>query len=417
MSPRVLTAAALGLLTFAPHLAQAQTPAGGIALGQFDPAPAGDTFFGVPSPQTNGHLVPRGLVIFDYAHRPLVAALEDGGTETSQGAIVGAQAFLHVGASLALWNRLLVSASFPLAVLQQGDSPTIDGTVFRSPAGVQAGDLRLGARVRLFGESDDAIQMAAGATLHAPTGPEGAFTGDNGVRLSPELLFGGRFWHVAWSAAIRPVFRTSDNPSTLSYGAGIAFLLLGDRLRIGPEISASTPLQEGLVRLDETRTIPRSLATNAELWLGIRGNVIGGLWVGAAGGPGLSEAIGTPTFRTMGLVAWSPETTKPKVIAPKVTDTDEDGLIDTADDCPYAFGEKSDIKGRNGCPKVDGDGDGVDDPDDVCPENPGATTGDPKRLGCPPDRDGDSVPDAIDVCPDAKGEAEKNGCPTVPPGS
>ncbi|MDC0741586.1 thrombospondin type 3 repeat-containing protein [Polyangium mundeleinium] len=415
MSSRVLGAAALGLSLLAPRPSHAQT-SGGIALNQLDPAPAGDTFFSVPSPQTNGHLVPRGLVLFDYAHNPLVAALADGGTETSQRAIVGAQAFLHIGASLALWNRLLVSASFPLAVLQQGESPILGNTVFPSPTGVQAGDLRLGARIRLFGETEDAFQMAAGATLHAPTGPAGAFVGDNGVRLSPELLLGGRFWHVAWSAAVRPVFRTSDNPSTLSYGAGIAFLLLDDHLRIGPELSASTPLQEGLVRLGENRTIPRSLATNAELLLGIRGNAIGGLWVGAAVGPGLSEAIGTPTFRALGLVAWSPETPKPKSVAPKVTDTDGDGLIDTADACPHAFGEKSDVPGRNGCPKVDRDEDGVVDLDDVCPEEPGAASGDPKRFGCPPDRDGDNVPDAIDVCPDTKGEAEKNGCPTTPQG-
>jgi hypothetical protein len=418
MSPRLLCAATLGALLplLAPSLSQAQTPGGGIALDQFEPAPAGDTFFSVPSPQTNGHLVPRGVVVFDYAHRPLVVTLDGGSAGSSQGAIVSAQGFLHVGASLALWDRLLVSASFPLAVLQRGDSPTLGGTTFPSPSGVQAGDLRLGVRIKLLGEPQDAFQIAAGATIHVPTGPEGAFTGDGAVRLSPELLLGGRFWRLAWSAAVRPVFRTSDNPSTIAYGAAIALLLADDRLRIGPEISAATPVQEGLIRLGDDRTISRGLATNAELWLGARGNVVSGLWVGVAGGPGLSDAIGTPTFRAMGLVAWAPEPAKPKPVAPKVSDTDGDGLADTADACPHAFGEKSNAPGRNGCPVIDSDEDGVADPDDVCPNEPGATGGDPKRRGCPPDRDGDGVPDAIDVCPDAAGTPEQNGCAPKPAG-
>jgi len=410
MSPRLFSVTALALLVpvLAPRAshAQTETPGGGVALNQFDPAPAGDTFFGVPSPQTNGHLVPRALIAFDDAHRPLVAAL-DGATNAS-GAVVSAQAFLHVGASLALWNRLLVSASFPLAVLQQGDSPTIGGTTFSSPSGVQAGDLRLGARVKLFGESDDVFQMAAGATFYAPTGPDGAFTGDGGVRIAPELVFGGRASMIAWSAAVRPTFHASDNPSTITYGAALAFLLFNDRLRVGPEFWASSPVQDGLIRLRDNKTIARGLTSNAEVWLGVRGNVFGGLWIGAAGGPGLTDAMGTPSFRAMGLLAWSPEVQKPKVAAPVVTDTDSDGLIDSKDLCPYAFGEK------NGCPVIDGDEDGVEDKDDACPAESGATGANPKRNGCPADRDEDGVPDAVDVCPDGKGDPAQNGCASKP---
>jgi hypothetical protein len=282
--------------------------------------------------------------------------------------------------------------------------------IFPSPTGVQIGDLRLGARVRLYGENDDAFQMAAGVTVHAPTGPNGSFTGDGGVRLSPELLFSGRFWRARWSAAVRPVFHSSDNPSAIAYGAGIALSLLNDRLRVGPEFSASTPLQEGLLRFGQDKAILRGLSTNAEVWLGVRGNIFRDLWVGAAAGPGLSDAIGTPTFRAMGLVAWSPEAEKPKVVTPKVVDSDEDGLADNADACPYAFGEKSAVQERNGCPVIDSDEDGVADPDDACPEVSGAKGVDARRRGCAPDRDGDGVPDAIDVCPDVKGDAQRNGC-------
>jgi NADH-quinone oxidoreductase subunit H len=66
--------------------AQAQTTTGGIALNQFDPAPAGDRFFSVPSPHAEGHLVPRAVALIDYAHEPLVVT--DG---VNSGAIVAAQ--------------------------------------------------------------------------------------------------------------------------------------------------------------------------------------------------------------------------------------------------------------------------------------------------------------------------------------
>jgi hypothetical protein len=108
MNIRLPGAAALAtatLLGISP--AQAQTP-GGIALNQLDPAPAGDAFFGVASPFVGGHLVPRGLVMFDYAVKPLTVS-----TGSTSGAVVASQAFLHVGASLALFDRLLLSVAFP----------------------------------------------------------------------------------------------------------------------------------------------------------------------------------------------------------------------------------------------------------------------------------------------------------------
>src|SRR5689334_4677245 len=74
------------------------------SLERFEPAPAGDAMFGVPSPAVGGHLVPRAAAIFDYADRPL--SIDNGNNRL---VIVSRQAFLHLDASLALWDRLLVS--------------------------------------------------------------------------------------------------------------------------------------------------------------------------------------------------------------------------------------------------------------------------------------------------------------------
>ena len=73
---------------------------GGFELNSFEPAPAGDTFLGVPSPGVGGHLVPRAYAMFDYAHRPIRIRERDK-------AVVSAQGFLRADVSLSLWDRLL----------------------------------------------------------------------------------------------------------------------------------------------------------------------------------------------------------------------------------------------------------------------------------------------------------------------
>ena len=80
--------------------------------------------------------------------------------------------------------------------------------------------------------------------------------------------------------------------------------------------------------------------------------------------------------------------------APKVVDSDGDGVPDDKDRCPGTVkGAKVDA---NGC-ELDGDKDGVVDRLDKCPTTP------PGRKvnaeGCELDGDGDGVVDALDKCP------------------
>ncbi|MEM9685845.1 MAG: DUF5723 family protein [Bacteroidota bacterium] len=84
------------------------------------------------------------------------------------------------------------------------------------------------------------------------------------------------------------------------------------------------------------------------------------------------------------------------------TDTDKDGVIDIADDCPAVPGPKE----SNGCP--DTDGDGVLDKDDSCVDEKGPA----ENNGCPwGDTDGDGIYDNEDACVEEAGPAETNGCP------
>lgn len=90
---------------------------------------------------------------------------------------------------------------------------------------------------------------------------------------------------------------------------------------------------------------------------------------------------------------------------PPPVDTDGDGVVDSADNCPTIAG----LAIMAGCP--DEDGDGVSDDIDKCPGVKGVAD----FAGCPPppppDSDGDGIIDADDACPNEAGPARTQGCP------
>src|SRR5262249_34582396 len=130
-----------------------------LALDRFDPAPAGDRMFGVPSPYADGSLTPHVMLLADYAHNPLV--LRTVPSEKNLGIVVGSQLFLRLDGGLSLWDRVYVNLDVPVALAQGGESPAIAGYgTFPSPSAAQFGDLRFGARVRLWGEYNDPFQLA-----------------------------------------------------------------------------------------------------------------------------------------------------------------------------------------------------------------------------------------------------------------
>ncbi len=90
--------------------------------------------------------------------------------------------------------------------------------------------------------------------------------------------------------------------------------------------------------------------------------------------------------------------------APLPVDVDNDGVVDSLDQCPS---QKGTIK-YFGCPVPDTDKDGVDEDSDKCPNEPGTK----KYNGCPiPDTDKDGVNDETDKCPSISGLTRYNGCP------
>ena len=118
-------------------LSAAASPAlgqAGLALDRFDPAPAGDRMFGVQSPYVAGELTPHVMLLADYAHDPLVIKTTPGNNDI--GAVVQNQLYLHLNGGLALWSRLYINADIPVALYENGNSPTVSTGVTRSCSSV-----------------------------------------------------------------------------------------------------------------------------------------------------------------------------------------------------------------------------------------------------------------------------------------
>ncbi|MFO0755905.1 MAG: OmpA family protein [Byssovorax sp.] len=408
-------AAVLAAALLAPRQAGAQIKIAGFALERFAPSAAGDAFFGVPSPWAPGHLVPRASLVFDYAYRPLHY---DGGGQSTD--IVNAQGFLRADVSLALWNRVLVAADLPVALVDGGNAPpAASGVDFHPPGSPAFGDARFDLRARILGDYHDPFQLGAGGAVYVPSGSREAYTGDGAVRGALHLNLGGRMGHsigFVWSASGGALLRASG-AHAVTFGAGAGLTAFEDRLQVGPEVYGSVELG-GTPILATGTTIRSQSPSNLEVLLGVKARVASDLFVGAAAGPGPLDGVGTPAFRAVGMIGWAPLPRPAPAGGPVVPvnrDRDGDGIRDDIDACPDTAGELQADPSKDGCPIADRDGDRIMDIDDACPGIAGVRSADATKNGCPKDSDGDDIHDGIDACPDLKGVASadprRNGCP------
>src|SRR5512136_558761 len=93
---------------------------GGLALDRFQPAPAGDRFFGVQGGDPGGHLAPRLMLLGDYAYKPMV--LYRGDSSDELGTVVKNQLILHIAAGIVLWDQVWLFADMPLALVNSGNT-------------------------------------------------------------------------------------------------------------------------------------------------------------------------------------------------------------------------------------------------------------------------------------------------------
>src|SRR4051794_11098138 len=180
---------------------RAQTqPVTGFAVDRFEPAGGGSDWLTLESLDLRGHMRPGAALVGDWAFRPLVI-FDQNGREVAP--LLRHQVMAHVDAALVLWDRLRLDVNLPVAVVQDGAGGAVNGQSYAPPpAGVGAGDLRLGADLRLYGRAHQRVTVAAGVQVFVPTGSTAAFTGDGRARVWPRLAAAGDAGPIAWAARL-----------------------------------------------------------------------------------------------------------------------------------------------------------------------------------------------------------------------
>ncbi len=391
----------------------------GFSLDRLAPAPAGDPFFVTASPEVTGDRRLVASLLADLAHAPLVLRSTADGRE--YGRIVSSRLNARLQASFSLDSRFLIDLEAPVALVNQGSSPISPrGIQYPSPAGLAAGDLRLGGRAVLWRHPHQRLQLALGGAIWLPTGRRSEYTGDGTLRAMVMGAAGGVIAdHVQWAANLgfhargERVLASNVVAQEIFLAASAGWLAARGRVMLGPELWASGPLTDKGDFLSA-----RTTAAEVILGLHFRGRVV---QFGVGTGAGLTVAMGTPDARLVARFAYAPLPPEPPRVAPPSvpappTDRDGDGIVDADDACPLVSGVRQKDPRKNGCP-LDRDEDGIVDADDACPLAPGVRDPDPRKNGCPPDRDGDGIVDADDACPRERGprdpDPKKNGCPTL----
>jgi OmpA-OmpF porin, OOP family len=398
----------LGATLLVAPLANAQEQSG-YAQNHIDPSERGSRWFVLDSIDIQGHGRLALGVVNDYSYRPLVAYNFEGSAVSS---IVRNQYVMHLGASVALADRVRLGIGVPLQLIADGHDGVINGVAHRAATDTAVGDVRLSLDGRVVGAPGDAASVALGAELFAPSGSTEAYMGDGKPRFQPRVAFAGRTSSFAYAAKVGVMFRSRHQTfgdsfigTSLTYGVSAGALLNDGKILIGPELFGSTVLTDDAAFTGRATPLEALLGTHIDLGNNLR--------AGAGVGAGLTRGYGAPVFRGLLSFEWIPGDAKPEKEEVK-DDRDGDGVPDCEDACGFVAGQKSVDPAKNGCP-ADSDSDGVPDNVDACPNVVGTASADASTNGCPQDLDRDGVLDNEDACPREVGprssDPRTNGCP------
>lgn len=192
---------ALSLTLFA---TQALAQERGFGVHRAGGSTAGSWLFLLERPWYSGSRYAAAGLTFDYARNPLTPVVPTGRgplTPIVSNALVG-----HLDVAGSLFDRLLLSASLPVTLVETGSPELVSQAAPLQGLGV--GDPRVGVLVRLFGQADrDPFSAHLGADLWIPIGGQAAHQGDASVRLLPRLVLAGALGSARWTADLGFLYR------------------------------------------------------------------------------------------------------------------------------------------------------------------------------------------------------------------
>ncbi len=467
MPSRGVRLAFLLALICAPALGQER----GFSVHRLDPSAVGSRTFLLDRPWYSSTRYFAAGLTAEYGRRVLVPRLETGRGPVEP--IVDHAVLGHVELAGALFDRLRLSASLPLVLLEAGRPELVSGAA--PITGIAFADLRVGVLLRLLGDAErDAFSLHVGLDAWLPLGGAQRHAGDLQVRFLPRLIAAGAFgaagrWTFEGAFLWRPYASLGPPPlgmvaaPELRLGLALGASLLSDRLYLGPEARFTSQVLGD----DAFRPAGMSveLLAGASAWLG------GTFMLGAAVGTGFLGQAGTADLRAMLRLSYAPrraeaepaeETPAPVERRPSIADADFDGIADALDRCPFEPENVNGVRDLDGCPEYEGDAgaalarvlvrakpaaadagvapsperdggagvnpfftadsdaDGVPDESDRCPLTREDTDAFEDEDGCPePDNDADGIADVADACPNVaetfNGVDDGDGCADLAP--
>lgn len=412
---RIMRAIAGFSLASMPLLTNTSAQAQGFELNRFRPAPLVVDGFQVGGTETLGHLGYDLNVTLDYAHEPLVVELATG----QQYAVVEHQLALHVTGALGVGKRTLLFAGIPVNAWMDGNDPP-DGITTRlpRPEGGGFGDMYLGARVRLLGDSHSRFALAGQAALSIPLASvngDQLYSGDDMVAFKPEVLADIHVRRSLIRLNVGARIRQDEEivgtrvGDELTFGAGVD-VPVHRALRIIGDIYGAMGFRDL-----ESRNVP------LELLVGGKYLSQNGFHASLAGGPGLVHGLGTPDGRVILQLGYARIKREKPPVTPardqsRLKDTDGDGFHDPHDRCVTEPEDVDKFADEDGCPDPDNDSDGVLDVQDRCVNDAEDRDNFEDEDGCPDaDNDKDGIVDGDDRCVNEPGIVSDGGCPAAKP--
>ncbi|MGC4089875.1 MAG: thrombospondin type 3 repeat-containing protein [Polyangiaceae bacterium] len=390
---------------------------------------------------TPGHLQWNVGAWASYAYR--VVELED----ASGGVVkvpVRHQLSLDYVASLGLTDRLALGFVLPTVAYQSGADGVgeyVPGAVALPKAAI--GDLAFTAKATLLPRGDlGGFALAALARVSVPTGGSASYVSESAsggeLRVLGELGLVALTLRATAGMRVRGAEQTyagAEFGHDLPWGVGISVMPQAFGWDPAGHVQANIEAH-GAVAL--TPSFGSKVQSPAALGASLRYG-FGDVFITLGGEAPLSDAVGVPRVRALLGFAYAPrvvDTDKDGVPDQKDEcvelaedrdgfedgdgcpdfDNDDDGVPDEQDKCPALKEDIDSFQDEDGCPDLDNDQDGTPDTEDKCPLEPGPRTG--KEPGCPQkDRDLDGIPDRSDRCPSGPEDRDTfqddDGCPDL----
>ncbi len=244
---------------------------------------------------------PGGGLMFNYAVRPVVYRLDDGGEQS----VVDGLGTLNALVFFRLASRLRLGMDLPINPVVTGE-----GVV----GGHLLGDIALDTKVTML-DRRDGLGLSASARLALPTGSPDAWVGQGGLTArallgasttvgfpgNPEALV------LAANAGLATGSDALDEAFDLHWGMRMPFGV-GASFAFAPPVWAAAELSGAWVMANSEQ--PGALPLEALLSLRLRPVAKSDLLVTLGGGLPLSQGVGNPDLRGLAGLAWVPRARK-----------------------------------------------------------------------------------------------------------